>query len=225
MFAEHGADIVAVARGEAGLAEVQREVEALGRSCALRRADLAKLADLERLAAEAEALAVDILVNNAGVSEPKPALETTLGTWERTFAVNVRAAFVLTQAFGQLMLARGWGRVINISSQAGLVALEHHVAYCASKGALELMSRVLALEWAPCGVTVNCVAPTVIATPMAEGAFPTPEAKARMLRRPLSRLGGRRDDYGGDAKGRRWVDGAVRAGTGARGRGDVALAA
>lgn len=190
MFAEHGADIVAVARDEAGLAEVRREVEALGRSCVVRRADLGSAEATRGLAADTEALSVDILVNNAGVSEPKPALETTLENWERTFAVNARAAFLLAQAFGKPMLERGWGRVINISSQSGLVALEDHVAYCASKGALEMMSKTLALEWAPRGVTVNCVAPTVIATPMAEGAFPTPEAKAKMLRRiPVGRFG------------------------------------
>ena len=188
-FAEHGADIVAVARDETGLSEVKREVEGVGRSCQIIRADLALIDDVQRVAAEADG-EVHILVNNAGVSFPEPALETGLENWEQTFAVNVRAAFFLAQAFGEAMLARGWGRVINISSQSGLVALENHVAYCASKGAMEMMSKTLALEWAARGVTVNCIAPTVINTPMAETAFPTPEAKAAMLRRiPVGRFG------------------------------------
>lgn len=189
-FAAQGASIIAVARDTSGLAEVKREVEKLGRACQLIRADLTEMAEVRRVAAQAEGLEVDILVNNAGVSFPQPALETSLENWEQTFAVNVRAAFFLAQAFGTPMLTRGWGRIINLSSQAGLIALEDHVAYCASKGALEMMSKVLAFEWAPRGVTVNCVAPTVVNTPMAEMAFSTPEAKARMLSRiPVGRFG------------------------------------
>lgn len=189
-FSAHGADIVAVARDEAGLAEVKREVEAVGRACHVIRADLSDMDKVRRVAADAEGLDVHILINNAGVSFPQRALETSLENWERTFAVNVRAAFFLAQAFGGPMLERGWGRIVNISSQSGLVALEDHVAYCASKGALEMMRKTLALEWAARGVTVDCVAPTVIATPMADAAFPTPEAKANMLRRiPTGRFG------------------------------------
>lgn len=189
-FAAQGADIVAVARDEGGLESLKQEVEAMGQRCETIRADLAEMADVQRVGAQAEALGVHILVNNAGVSFPESALTTGLGNWDKTFAVNVRAAFFLAQAFGKPMLGRGWGRVVNISSQAGLIALEDHAAYCASKGALEMVSKVLALEWAPKGVTVNCVAPTVIATPMAEMAFPTPEAKARMLSRiPVGRFG------------------------------------
>ena len=189
-FAAHGADVVAVARDETELAEVKREVEGAGRTCHVIPADLSDIDEVQRVGAEADALEVHILINNAGVSFPESALETSLENWERTFAVNVRAAFFLAQAFGRPMLERGWGRVINISSQSGLVALEDHAAYCASKGALEMMSKTLALEWAARGVTVNCVAPTVISTPMAETAFPTPEAKAEMLRRiPVGRFG------------------------------------
>jgi NAD(P)-dependent dehydrogenase (short-subunit alcohol dehydrogenase family) len=88
------------------------------------------------------------------------------------------------------MRERGWGRVINISSQAAHVALEDHVAYCASKGALEMASKVMAVEWASWGITVNCVAPTVISTPMADQVFSTPEARNRMLSRiPVGRFG------------------------------------
>ena len=189
-FAAHGADIVAVARDDVGLAEVQGEVEEAGRTCHIIRADLGEMAGVRRVVEAAEGLDVHILVNNAGVSFPQSALTTSLENWERTFAVNVRAAFFLSQAFGRPMLAHGWGRVVNISSQSGLVALEDHAAYCASKGALEMMSKTLALEWAARGVTVNCVAPTVISTPMADTAFPTPEAKANMLRRiPVGRFG------------------------------------
>ena len=189
-FAAQGAEIVAVARDETGLAEVQREVEEAGSSCHIIRADLSDMADVMRVAAEADTLDVHILVNNAGVSYPQSAVDASLENWDKTFAVNVRAAFFLSQAFGKKMVERGWGRIINMSSQAGLIALEDHVAYCASKGALEMMSKTLALEWAPAGVTVNCVAPTVINTPMAAMAFPTDAARENMLRRiPVGRFG------------------------------------
>ena len=189
-FAAQGAEIVAVARDETGLAEVVTEVGKAGQSCQVIRADLSDMQEVRRVAAEAEALGIHILVNNAGMSYPQSALETNLENWDKTFAVNVRAAFFLSQAFGKKMVERGWGRIVNISSQAGLVALEDHVAYCASKGALEMMSKTLALEWAPAGVTVNCVAPTVIAAPMAAMAFPTEAARDKMLRRiPVGRFG------------------------------------
>nr|MDQ3398579.1 SDR family oxidoreductase [Deinococcota bacterium] len=103
---------------------------------------------------------------------------------------NVRAAYLLAQTLAPGMIARGWGRVVNVSSQSALVALPDHLAYCASKGALEMMSKVMALEWAPKGLTVNCIAPTVINTPMAAMAFPSEEDKARMLAQiPVGRFG------------------------------------
>ena len=188
-FAARGADVVAVARDETELAELKAEVEATGRTCQVVCADLGNAAGVAQVAAETRG-EVHILVNNAGVSYPQGALAATLEDWDKTFAVNVRAAFFLAQAFGEPMLTRGWGRIVNVSSQAGLVALEDHAAYCASKGALEMMSKVLALEWAAGGVTVNCVAPTVVDTPMARAAFPTPEARAGMLSRiPVGRFG------------------------------------
>ena len=92
-FAAQGAEIVAVARDETGLAEVEREVEAAGSSAHIIRADFSDMADVMRVAAEADTLGVHILVNNAGVSYPQSALETSLENWEKTFAVNVRATF------------------------------------------------------------------------------------------------------------------------------------
>lgn len=191
-FAGRGAEIVAIAREPNALDSLQREIEEAGGRCACVRADLATDEGCERAIREVLAARPDvhILVNCAGVSFPEPASETTLAHWDRTFAVNVRALFVLSQAFGRGMVERGWGRIIHVSSQAGLVAIENHAAYGASKGAVEMLSKVLALEWAPHGVTVNCIAPTVIDTPMAATAFPTAEARRKMLDRiPVGRFG------------------------------------
>lgn len=191
-LAGRGADIVAIARDAEALDSLQKEIEGAAERCVYVSADLAtddgcQRAIHEVLAARPE---VHILVNSAGVSFPERASETTREQWDRTFAVNVRALFLLTQAFGRGMVERGWGRIIHISSQAGLVAIENHAAYGASKGAVEMLSKVLALEWAPHGVTVNCIAPTVIDTAMAKTAFPTEEARRKMLDRiPVGRFG------------------------------------
>lgn len=191
-FAGRGAEIVAIARQSDALDALQREIEEAGGRCVDVGADLATDEGCERAISEVLAARSDvhILVNSAGVSFPERATDTTLEHWDRTFAVNVRALFVLTQAFGRGMVERGWGRIIHISSQAGLVAIENHAAYGASKGAVEMLSKVLALEWAPHGVTVNCIAPTVIDTAMAKTAFPTEEARRKMLDRiPVGRFG------------------------------------
>ncbi|MBS0002924.1 MAG: SDR family oxidoreductase [Thioalkalivibrio sp.] len=191
-FAGRGAEIVAIARDPDALASLCREIEEASGRCIYIHADIATDEGCERainevLAARSE---VHILVNSAGVSFPERATDTTLEHWDRTFAVNARALFVLTQAFGRGMVERGWGRIIHVSSQAGLVAIENHAAYGASKGAVEMLSKVLALEWAPHGVTVNCIAPTVIDTAMAKTVFPTEEARRKMLDRiPVGRFG------------------------------------
>lgn len=189
-FAAAGAKVIAVARSSEQLAELKREFSVGGTAVETFAADLANIASLQGLLELVEARHIDVLVNNAGVSFPQSAEATTLEAWDTTFAVNVRAAYLLTQAVGKKMKAERWGRIINISSQAALIALPDHLAYCASKGAMEMMSKVFALEWAPYGITVNCIAPTVINTPMAKMAFPTAEAQQYMLSRiPVGRFG------------------------------------
>jgi NAD(P)-dependent dehydrogenase (short-subunit alcohol dehydrogenase family) len=191
-LAKAGVDLIVCARNASGLESLAAEVSALGQTCHTIKADLANYEDVINLGATAQKLfpTIDILVNNAGVSHPESALETAEASWNHTFDINVKALFFLSQQLVKPMIAQNWGRIINISSQAGLIALEDHAAYCASKGAVEIVSKVMALEWSKYGITSNCIAPTVINTPMAEMAFPTPEAKASMLSRiPVGRFG------------------------------------
>jgi NAD(P)-dependent dehydrogenase (short-subunit alcohol dehydrogenase family) len=190
-LAESGVDLVVSGRDEALLERLAAGVRERGLEALPLPAELARLNEVERLAREALAWRpVDILVNCAGVSHPESAIDASVDDWQHTFDVNVRAAFFLAQRLAPAMRERGWGRIINISSQAAHVALEDHVAYCASKGALEMASKVMAVEWASWGITVNCVAPTVISTPMADQVFSTPEARNRMLSRiPVGRFG------------------------------------
>ncbi len=177
VFAQAGADIVAVARDEGGLAEVARVIAGQGRRCLPIRAEMS---DPEAVVAAARrALSewgtIDILVNNAGISRLNPATEITLEQWEETMAVNLRAPFLLARELGPAMIAQRWGKVVNISSQTGVIALEDHAAYATSKGGLNALTKSLAAEWARHNVQVNAVCPTVVMTPMGRAVWGRPE--------------------------------------------------
>ncbi|MFG0678171.1 GolD/DthD family dehydrogenase [Delftia sp. WSY_7] len=114
---------------------------------------------------------IDILVNSAGVALLEPAGEISEAAWERTLAVNLTAPLLLAQAVAPAMRRQRHGRIINLASQASVVALSRHAAYCASKAGLVGLTRVLALEWASDGITVNAISPTVVDTPLGRKAW------------------------------------------------------
>jgi len=114
---------------------------------------------------------IDILVNNAGVALLDLAFDVQESDWDATMAINLKAAFFLSRAVARGMRERGTGRIVNLASQASVIALERHVAYCASKAALVSMTQVLAVEWAPFGITVNAVSPTVVETTLGKKAW------------------------------------------------------
>ena len=114
---------------------------------------------------------VDILVNCAGVALIEPAVELSMETWESTLNINLKGAFLLCQHVGRHMLAAGYGRIINIASQAASVGLEGHAAYCASKAGLLGLTRALAVEWGGQGVTVNTISPTVVLTDLGRAVW------------------------------------------------------
>ncbi len=133
---------------------------------------------------------LEILVNSAGVSHLEDALTTTEANWDRVHGVNVKAPFFACQAAGSLMVERGYGRIVNVSSMGGSVGWRGCAAYCASKGGVEQMSRVLALEWAASGVTVNAVAPGFIESSMtAERMRDRRYLDAVLGRVPVGRVG------------------------------------
>jgi len=191
-LARAGAGIFAVSRTEGDLDSLAPEVTALGGRYAAAMIEVGGIDAAERIATAAIAALgpVDILVNNAGVARNAPAELVTEADWDATQATNVRGAFFLAQAVGQSMLQRGHGRIINVTSAAALAGLADHAAYCASKAALGMVTKVLAIEWGPRGVTVNAVAPTVILTPMGERVWGDPTVGAPMLAKiPLGRFG------------------------------------
>lgn len=131
---------------------------------------------------------IDVLVNSAGVAVLGPSEQLSMRDWDRTFNVNLRGAFVVSQHVGRVMLAQGSGTVISLASQAATVALPGHVAYCASKSGLVGMTKVLALEWAGRGVTANTISPTVVLTSLGKEFWDNPEGEALKAQIPTQRF-------------------------------------
>lgn len=152
---------VRAAASELGSNHVGLEVDVTDEGAATRTVD-AVVAQLGQL---------DILVNNAGIVRLAPAAEATRDDWDATLAVNLTAPFLFAQAAGRHMLTRGSGRIINLASQAATVALQSHVAYCTSKAGIVGLTKVLALEWGPHGITVNAISPTVVETELGRKAW------------------------------------------------------
>ena len=191
-LADAGARVVVGARSRRELDDVVEEIgrrggEGLAVDLDVRRRDSIEAA---LVAGEERFGPVDVLVNNAGLGTNHDAVDATEAEWDELFAVNVRGLFLCCQAAGRGMLERGYGRIVNMSSQAGSVGLPRHAAYCASKGAVEQLTRVLALEWSPRGVTVNAVAPTFIRTPGTAERLDDPAFAATVLGQiPVGRVG------------------------------------
>lgn len=140
----------------AGLGSAHRAwVVDIGDADAVEAASQAVLATLGR---------ADILVNNAGIGPLAPAENFPIDIWDRTLSINLRGAFLVARAFAPDMLARGRGRIVNMASQAAVLGIEGHLAYCTSKAGLLGMTHCMALEWGPRGVTVNAISPTVVET-------------------------------------------------------------
>ncbi|MEM7047284.1 MAG: SDR family NAD(P)-dependent oxidoreductase [Pseudomonadota bacterium] len=188
-LAHEGAHVTGLARNKTELETLIKDITALGGT-----ADII-LADVTDITATASVLephpAWDILVNNAGLGLPEPFLEVTAETFDRVMQTNLRGAFFLTQAVVRKMVsAKVQGVVVHMSSQLGRVGQEGRSVYCASKHAIEGLNRAMALELASQGIRVNCVAPTVIETPLTAPFLRDKAYRERVLRHlPMGRLG------------------------------------
>lgn len=130
--------------------------------------DLTRPDEIARVVAEiGTAMGIDVVINNAGLGIVAPAERMAVEDWDRTQAINLRAPWLVSCAALPYLRASGRGRVINVASQAGIIAIAEHAAYGASKAGLIGLTKVLALEWARLGITVNAISPTVVETPMA----------------------------------------------------------
>jgi NAD(P)-dependent dehydrogenase (short-subunit alcohol dehydrogenase family) len=139
----------------------------------------------------AELGSIDILVNNAGGGIVAPAIDVTEEDFSAVMNLNMRSTFFLSQYVGRIMIERGYGRIVNMASQAGLVALPGEISYCVAKAAVVHMTRCMALEWGRYGVTVNAVAPTFIETDGTHAALSDPEFRSDVIDRiaALHRIG------------------------------------
>jgi NAD(P)-dependent dehydrogenase (short-subunit alcohol dehydrogenase family) len=196
-FAQAGAVVVLMARDESRL----REVAAGLRGAAWVPVDLS---DRDALAAAADMAAEpygepDILVNAAGVNPRPPLAELTIEEWDRLFAVNLDAPFLLGQRYAPVMAGMGWGRIINIASQQAVRAYGNSGGYGASKAGLTGLTRSQAEAWSRHGVCCNAISPGVVDTPMTQPIFTDPERAAAMAARTMTGRNGRPDDYAGVA--------------------------
>jgi 2-deoxy-D-gluconate 3-dehydrogenase len=174
-LARAGADVALVARHNDELLSAAQAIKEMGRRAMTFPADLNQSRRLPSLVAEiAETMGgIDILVNNAGTNIPQDSVDVTEDAWDTIMNINLKGAFFMAQAVGKVMISQGrGGRIINMSSQTGSVALAKRAAYCASKAGLNLVTKVLAMEWAPHEILVNAVAPTFIETEMTKDFAP-----------------------------------------------------
>jgi 2-deoxy-D-gluconate 3-dehydrogenase len=192
VLADAGADIAAVGRDEKGLAAVKAAVEAKGRRCVTISAEMATVEGPVQAARQALAAfgTIDILVNNAGIALIDMLLDAKVEDWDATMAVNLRAPFLLAREVAPGMIAQKAGKIINVSSQAGVIGLDAHGAYCASKGGLNMLTKVMTSEWARHNIQINTVCPTVILTPLGEMVWGKPEKGDPMKAKiPAGRFG------------------------------------
>jgi citronellol/citronellal dehydrogenase len=187
LLAGAGADVVIAARKVERLEAVGEEVRALGVRCLVVPTDVRDEAQIESLVQRTvdEMGRIDVVVNNAGGSYLFPLEDTPLDKWDNAFALNVRGPFVMTQAAGRHMLAQGSGVFVNISSAAGLHGVSGGVAYSSAKAALQMLTRVVAMEWGTKGIRANCIAVGAVAS---EGALRSWE-RAGILERLIGSAG------------------------------------
>jgi NAD(P)-dependent dehydrogenase (short-subunit alcohol dehydrogenase family) len=201
-LAEVGAEVAVASRTlEDCRAAAEEIARTTGRRCAAFSVDLNRAGEMGPFVREVESGfgAVDILVNNAGINIRGPAEEIDEADWDAVVGTNLKAPFLLARALGPGMCARGWGRVINLGSILSVVALPGRAPYVSSKAGLLGLTRVLALEWADRGVTVNAICPGPFATDMNRQLLSDPvRYKAFIEKIPMGRWG-ELDDIAGVA--------------------------
>jgi NAD(P)-dependent dehydrogenase (short-subunit alcohol dehydrogenase family) len=192
-LAEAGADVALAGRTVAACEEAATGItEATGRRARAFAVDVTKADDVERLAARVEAQmgGVDILVNNAGTNIRGPIEQLTEADWDAVVDTNLKGPFLCARAIGPRMVKRGWGRVINLASVLGVIALAGRAPYASSKAGVINLTRVLALEWAGTGVTANAICPGAFATEMNRQLLEDPAKYQEFVKRiPMGRWG------------------------------------
>ena len=187
-----GADVILGVRNPGKSKALVKEIEALGRRVLAVPMDLADLKGVRAGIAAADKYfgRIDVLINNVGLGPENLAENVREEDFDLIMNINLKGTFFTTQAVAKLMIAQKAGRIINISSQAGSVVLKNESIYCMSKAAINHLTRCLAFEWAPYGITVNSVSPTFIFTDGTKPALSDPQFHQHVLSHiPLGRIG------------------------------------
>ncbi len=191
-LAQAGADVALGLRDARTGGDLAREIEGLGRRALPLQMDMTRLLEVRQAvdAAAAHFGRLDILVNNAGLAPENPAEDVREEDFDLTLAVNLKGTFFASQAAGRVMIRQKYGRIVNLGSQAGFVALPTESVYCMTKAAISHLTKCLAVEWARHNITVNAVAPTFIRTPGTAECLANDAFRADVLSRiPLGRIG------------------------------------
>jgi NAD(P)-dependent dehydrogenase (short-subunit alcohol dehydrogenase family) len=191
-LAHAGADIALGLRDVQTSEDLENEIEALGRRALRLQMDVTRLDQIQEAVDSAAKHfgRLDILVNNAGLGPSNLAENVNEEDFDLTLAVNLKGTFFVSQAVGKVMIKQKYGRIINLGSQAGMVALPTESIYCMTKAAISHLTKCLAVEWGQCNITVNAVAPTFINTPGTAQALEDNTFRADVLSRiALGRIG------------------------------------
>ena len=190
-LAEIGANVIIADIDEPAGAAAARELEAKGSNALFVRTDVADAGEVDAVVETATERfgTLEILMHFAGIGIERHALDTTREEWDRVIAVNLTGSFLVMQAAGRVMVEAGYGRIVSMSSVAGLRGGTGRTAYGASKGGVAAMTRVMALEWAGSGVTVNTLAPGAIDTPLVKAMHDAETRRAYLQAIPMDRYG------------------------------------
>lgn len=191
-FAEAGADVVPVSRRADEVQKTAAEIRALGRMSLEMSADVTRRADIQRVVDQMvrEMGRIDILVNSAGTTKRVASLELADEDWDRVMNVNLNGTWYACQIAGRVMKEQNYGRIVNIASIGAYLSLYEAAAYCASKGAVAMLTRCLGTEWVKYNITVNALAPGVFETPLNRNLIHAPDRKASiMAHTPMQRFG------------------------------------
>jgi NAD(P)-dependent dehydrogenase (short-subunit alcohol dehydrogenase family) len=192
-LAHAGADVALGLRDVNSGSELVRQMEAMGRRALPLQMDVTSLLQINEAVATAHSHfgRIDILVNNVGVAPGNLAEDVTEEDFDQTLNINLKGTFFVSQAVGKIMIQQNYGRIINMSSQAGFIALPTEAIYCMTKAGIAHLTKCLAVEWGKYNITVNAVAPTFINTPGTEEYLANPAHKADVVERiaALHRIG------------------------------------
>lgn len=192
-LAHAGADVALGLRDVTTGGDLAAEIQSMGRRTLPLQMDVTRLDQITQAVADTVAHfgRIDILINNVGIAPGNLAEDVTEADYDLTMTTNLKGTFFTSQAAGRVMIRQNYGRIINLSSQAGFIALPTEAIYCASKAAISHLTKCLAVEWGKYNITVNAVAPTFIRTPGTAEVLADPAFHADVVERiaALHRIG------------------------------------